>query len=133
MTEIDFADDSASYRVFGLCGPTAALATVVNCIVNGFQRGTRTRWQLVANVGTVAPPPTDMGASFGIAMGGVLTLFIAAPPNSSSVWVRVADDVAGAIYVQAITAERGGLPCHRGTFAKSPGWGPKSSCHERRS
>ncbi len=34
-----------------------------------------------------------MGASFGIATGGVLTLFIAAPPNGSSVSVRVVDEV----------------------------------------
>ena len=38
-----------------------------------------------------------MGASFAIATGGVLTLFIAAPPNGSSVWVRVVDEVSGAV------------------------------------
>jgi hypothetical protein len=31
--------------------------------------------------------------SFAIATGGVLTLFIAAPPNGLSVWVRVVDEV----------------------------------------
>ncbi len=62
---------------FGLYGSTAALATtltlaaVVNCIGIGFQRGTHTRWQLVTNDGTRAPTLTDMGASFGIATGGV--------------------------------------------------------------
>jgi hypothetical protein len=35
----------------------------------------------------------DMGTNFGIEKGGVLTLFIAAPPNGSSVWVRVVDEV----------------------------------------
>ena len=46
---------------FGLHGSTAALATtltlasVVNCIGIGFQRGTHTRWQMVANDGTGAP------------------------------------------------------------------------------
>jgi hypothetical protein len=74
---------------FGLYGSTAALATTltlaaaINCIGIGFQRGTHTRWQLVANDGTGAPTLTDMGASFAIATGGVLTLFIAAPPNGS--------------------------------------------------
>jgi len=96
---------------FGLYGSTAALATtltlatVLNCIGIGFQRGTHTRWQLVANDGTGAPTLTDMGASFGIATGGVLTLFIAAPPNGSPVWVRVVDEVSGAVFEQEITAD----------------------------
>ena len=96
---------------FGLYGSTAALATtltlaaVVNCIGIGFQRGTHTRWQLVANDGTGAPTLTDMGASFAIATGGVLTLFIAAPPNGSSVWVRVVDEVSSAVFEQEITAD----------------------------
>jgi hypothetical protein len=52
--------------------------------------------QLVANDGTGAPTLSDMVASFGIATGGVLTLFIAAPPNGSSVSVRVVDELSGA-------------------------------------
>ncbi len=62
---------------FGLYGSTAALATTlsldaaINCNGIGFQLGTHTRWQLVANDGTVAPTLTDMGASFGIATVGV--------------------------------------------------------------
>ena len=96
---------------FGLYGSTAALATTltlataINCSGIGFQRGTHTRWQLVANDGTVAPTLTDMGASFAIATSGVLTLFIAAPPNGSSVWVRVVDEVSGAVFEQEITAD----------------------------
>ncbi len=96
---------------FGLYGSTTALAntltlaTVINCIGIGFQRGTHTRWQLVTNDGTGAPTLTDMGASFAIATGGVLTLFIAAPPNGSSVWVRVVDEVSGAVFEQEITAD----------------------------
>jgi hypothetical protein len=96
---------------FGLYGSTAALATTltlaaaINCIGIGFQRGTHTRWQLVANDGTGAPSLTDMGASFAIATGGVLTLFIAAPPNGASVWVRVVDEVSGAVFEQEITAD----------------------------
>jgi hypothetical protein len=86
---------------FGLYGVTGALATtltlsaVVSCVGIGFQRGTHTRWQLVANDASGAPTLTDMGASFAIATGGVLTLFIAAPPNAGSVWVRVVDEVSG--------------------------------------
>ena len=64
-----------------------------------------TRWQLVTNDGSGAPTPTDMGASLGIAMGGVLTLFIASPPNGSSVWVRVVDEVSGAIFEREISAD----------------------------
>jgi hypothetical protein len=96
---------------FGLYGSTAALATTltlataINCIGIGFQRGTHTRWQLVTNDGTGAPTLTDMGASFSIATSGVLTLFIAAPPNGSSVWVRVVDEVSGAVFEQEITAD----------------------------
>lgn len=47
---------------FGLCGSTAAPATtltpgtVINCIGIGFQRGTHTRWQLVANDGPAHRP-----------------------------------------------------------------------------
>ena len=96
---------------FGLYGSTAALATTLtlaaatNCIGIGFQRGSHTRWQLVANDGTGAPTLTDMGASFAIATGGVLTLYIAAPPNGGSVWVRVVDEVSGAVLEQEITAD----------------------------
>lgn len=46
-----------------------------------------------------------MGASVAIATGGVLTLFIAAPPKGSSVRVRVADGVSGAVFEQEITAD----------------------------
>lgn len=96
---------------FGLYGSTAALATTltlaaaINCIGIGFQRGAHTRWQLVANDGTGAPTLMDIEASFAIATGGVLTLYIAAPPNGNSVWVRVVDEVSGAVFEQEITAD----------------------------
>ncbi|NTT88013.1 DUF2793 domain-containing protein [Tabrizicola fusiformis] len=96
---------------FGLYGSTAALATtltlatVVNCIGIGFQRGTHANWQLVANDGTGAPTLTDMGAAFAITTGGVVTLFIGAPPNGSSVWVRAVNEVTGAVFEQEITAD----------------------------
>ena len=34
-----------------------------------------------------------------------MTLFIAAPPNDRSVWVRVVDEVSGAVFEQEITAD----------------------------
>lgn len=46
-----------------------------------------------------------MGARFAIATDGVLTLFIAAPPNGSTVWVRVVDEISGAVFEQEITAD----------------------------
>lgn len=96
-------------RFFGLDGSTVALSTTltlavaINCI--GFQCGTHTRWQLVTNDGTGAPTLTDMGASLAIATGGVLTLYIAAPPNGGSVWVRMVDEGSGAAFEQEITAD----------------------------
>ena len=46
-----------------------------------------------------------MGASFATATGGVLTLFIAAPQNGSSVWVRIVVGALGAVFAQEITAD----------------------------
>jgi hypothetical protein len=46
-----------------------------------------------------------MGASFAIATGAVLTLYIAASPNAGSVWVRVVDEVSGAVFEQEVTAD----------------------------
>ena len=61
--------------------------------------------QLVASDGTGAPTLNDMGASFASATGGILTTFIAASPNGSSVWVRVLDEVSGAVFEQEITTD----------------------------
>ena len=97
--------------LFGLYGSTAALATtltlsaVVSYIGIGFQRGAHTRWQLVTNDASGAPTLVDMGASFAIATGGVLTLTISAAPNAGSVWVRVVDEASGAVFEQEITAD----------------------------
>ncbi len=94
-------------RSFGAAALAASrtLSTVLSYIGIGFQRGTHTNWQLVRNDATGAPTLTDMGASFAIATGGVLILFIAAPPNGSSVWVRAVDEVSGAVFEQEITAD----------------------------
>ena len=45
-----------------------------------------------------------MGAPFAIATGGMLTLFVSAPPNGSSVWLRAVNEVTGAVFDQEITA-----------------------------
>ena len=53
-----------------------------------------------------APTLTDLGASFPVAsLTNVLTLFIAAPPNGASVWVRVVDEVSGAVFELEISAD----------------------------
>jgi hypothetical protein len=59
----------------------------------------------VTNDASGAPTLVDMGASFAIATGGVLTLMIAATPNAGSVWVRVVDEMSGAVFEQEVTAD----------------------------
>ncbi len=60
---------------------------------------------MAANGDTAAPTLTDTALYFAIVTGGVLTLYIAAPPNGSSVWVRLVDEVSGAVFEQEITAD----------------------------
>lgn len=111
-TRISLATLQATGMAFlGLYGstaafaPTLALSAVVSCVGLGFLRGTHTRWQLVANDASGAPTLTDMGAGFAIATGGVPALTIAAAPKASSIWVRVVDEVNGAVFEQEVTAD----------------------------
>jgi hypothetical protein len=96
---------------FGLYGsngalvPTLTLGAVVSCIGIGFQRGTHDTWQVVSNDASGAASLVDLGAGFPVATGGVLTLMVAATPNASSVWVRVVDEVSGAVFEQEVTAD----------------------------
>jgi len=97
---------------FGLYGSISALATtltlatVLNCIGIGFQRGTHANWQLVHNDGAGAPTLIDLGASFPVAsMTNVLTLYIAAAPNGSDIGVRVVEEVSGAAVEFTITTD----------------------------
>jgi hypothetical protein len=96
---------------FGLLGSAAALAAtqtlaaMVNCVGLGFQRGTHTNWQLVANDATGAPTLVDLGASFALAAAKVLTILLWAPPNGSAVWGRVVHEETGAAFEQEITAD----------------------------
>ncbi len=96
---------------FGLMGSTAALATtltlsaVVNAIGIGFQRGTNANWQIVHNSGSGSPTLVDLGGDFPVASTtNVLTLFLYAAPSAGSVWVRVVEEVSGAIAEVEITA-----------------------------
>uniref|UniRef100_UPI0040482C46 DUF2793 domain-containing protein n=2 Tax=Yoonia sp. TaxID=2212373 RepID=UPI0040482C46 len=97
---------------FGLYGSVAALATtltlatVVNCVGIGFQRGTHANWQLVRNDGSGAPSLTDLGASFPVnSLTNVLTLYIASAPNGSDIGVRVVEEVSGAAVEFTITTD----------------------------
>jgi hypothetical protein len=97
---------------FGLYGSISALATtltlatVLNCIGIGFQRGTHTNWQLVHNDGAGVPTLIDLGVSFPVAsMTNVLTLYIAAAPNGSDIGVRVVEEVSGAAVELTITTD----------------------------
>ena len=60
---------------------------------------------MVINDASGAPTLTDMGASFAIATGGVLTLFVAGTSNAGAVWVRVVDEVSGAVFEQEVTTD----------------------------
>lgn len=96
---------------FGLYGSTAALATtlllsgVVNCVGIGFQRGTHTNWQMVQNDAAGAPTLTDLGASFAINTTDVLTLYIGAAPNGSSIGLRLVNETTGDSYDATLTTD----------------------------
>ena len=96
---------------FGLMGSTAALtmtlalSAVVNAIGIGFQRGTHANWQIVHNSGSGAPTLINLGAGFPVdAPTNVLTLFLYAAPNATSVWVRVVEEVSAALAEVELTA-----------------------------
>ena len=97
---------------FGLIGSVAALSTtltlsaVVNALGIGFERGTHANWQIVHNDGTGAPTLIDLGAGFPVASTtNVLTLYIAAAPNDSTVGIRVVEEVSGAVAEATITTD----------------------------
>lgn len=97
---------------FGLIGSVAALSTtltlsaVVNALGIGFERGTHANWQILHNDGTGAPTLIDLGAGFPVASTtNVLTLYIAAAPNDSTVGIRVVEEVSGAVAEATITTD----------------------------
>jgi hypothetical protein len=90
---------------FGLSSSTAAFSTtqdpglLTNIIGIGFVNGTDTNWQVFRNDGPGAAIKDDMGADFPVSsLSNVYTLFIYSPPNGSSVFVRVVEEVSGAAF-----------------------------------
>ena len=72
----------------------------------GFQRGTHANWQIVQNSGSGAPTLIDLGASFLVGPAtNVLTLFLCAAHNAGFAWVRVVEEVSGAITEVELTAK----------------------------
>jgi hypothetical protein len=96
---------------FGLYGSTAALATtltlatVVNCLGIGFQRGTHTRWQIVHNDASGAPTLINASSAFTLSTDAVVTFIIATAPNGGSVWVRIVDELSGAVFERELTTD----------------------------
>jgi hypothetical protein len=98
--------------IFGLIGSISGLsaaqtlATLVNAIGIGFDRGTHANWQILHNDGTGAPTLIDLGASFPVtSTTNVLTLYIAAAPNAAEVGVRVVEEVSGAVAEVALSTD----------------------------
>ena len=97
---------------FGLYGSTAALSatltlgSVMNALGIGFELGTHANWQIVHNDGSGAPTLIDLGAGFPVASTtNVLTLYIAAAPNSDEVGIRVVEEVSGAVAKTSISTD----------------------------
>jgi hypothetical protein len=96
---------AAAKAFFGLSSSTAAFATtqdpnlLTNIIGIGFVQGVDTNWQVFRNDGPGAAIKEDMGAAFPVSStSNVYTLFIYAAPNGSSIWVRVVEEVSGAVF-----------------------------------
>lgn len=96
---------------FGLLSSVAALAvtttvaTLVETIGIGFQRGTHTNWQLVRNDATGAPTLVDLGAGFPVVAAGLITLTIWCPAAGTSIWLRAVNELTGAIFETEVTTD----------------------------
>ncbi|WP_374391818.1 hypothetical protein [Tabrizicola sp.] len=84
---------------------TTTLATVVEAIGLGFQRGTHTNWQLVSNDATGVLTLLDLGAGFPVATAGLLTLTIWCPAAGTSIWLRAVNELTGAVFEQEVTTD----------------------------
>jgi hypothetical protein len=82
----------------GTFSTTQVLSALVNCIGIGCTVGTHQNWHVVCNDNTGAATLTDMGSGFPINTTDLLTLFIYADANASSIWVRVVNENTGASY-----------------------------------
>jgi hypothetical protein len=90
---------------FGLSSSVAAFSTsqdpnlLTNIIGIGFVNSTDTNWQVFRNDGPGAAIKEDMGAAFPVSsLSNVYTLFIYSPPNGGSIFVRVVEEVSGAVF-----------------------------------
>ncbi len=84
---------------------TTTLATLVEAIGIGFQRGTHTNCQLVRNDGTGAPTLLDLGAGFPVATAGLITLTIWCPAAGTSIWLRAVNELTGTVFEQEVTTD----------------------------
>ena len=130
MTRLSLATLQATgMAFFGFHGSTSvlamtvALSAVVSCIGIGFQRGTHTRWQLVANEASGSPTLLDRGASSAIATGGVLTLRVLTIHDMRSLLecIQFVRHTAVQTAVHVITTGvLNALPCSRGARSELP-------------
>lgn len=85
---------------------TLVLDDIINGVGIGFQRGLHTNWQLVHNDALGAPTLVDLGASFPVdSLTNIITLYIAATPNSTDIGVRVVEEVSGAFAEFTLTTD----------------------------
>jgi hypothetical protein len=101
-----------SRAFFGNLASTAALSTtqdpnaLTNCIGIGFVQGTDTNWQVLRNDASGTAVKTDLGAAFPVSsLTNVYTLYISCPANASGIWVRVVEEVSGAVFEQEFTTD----------------------------
>jgi hypothetical protein len=94
-----------SRAFFGLSSSIAAFATtqdpnaLTNIVGIGFVQGVDTNWQILRNDATGVAVKEDMGAAFPItSTTNVYTLFLYSAPNGGSVWLRVVEEVSGAVF-----------------------------------
>ena len=72
----------------------------------GFNQAIDTNWQILHNDGAGVCEKIDLGASFPVSsLNNVYTVFIGAPANGSSVWVRVVEEVSGAVEEHELTTQ----------------------------
>ena len=102
------APDSGA--IFGIHNANAALSTVDIRTISiafagvGFKRGVDTNWQIVSNPNSGAVTVIDCGPAFPINdVNAVLSLYIFAPSNSLSMWIRLVNESTGAVFEQELS------------------------------
>jgi hypothetical protein len=101
-----------SRAFFGLSSSVATFATtqdpnlLTNIIGIGFVNGTDTNWQVFRNDGPGSAIKEDMGAAFPVSsLTNIYTLFLYSAPNGGSIWVRVVEEVSGAVFEAEYTTD----------------------------